>query len=77
MASLEALGLGRADGPWSGASSAASGMGADIWTSGLRWPSGVQDEIVTRKREPKGGACTKGMLRRALEIGCDAKLNVL
>lgn len=49
ISSSEVLGLGRADGPWLGASCAASGMGADIWTSGLRWPSGVHDEIVMRK----------------------------
>ena len=47
--SSEVLDLGRADESGLGLRSAARGMGADIWTRGLRWPSGVQDEIVTRK----------------------------
>ena len=46
---MEMLGLRRADKPWLGASSAAKGMGADIWKSGLRSLSGVHDEVVMRK----------------------------
>ena len=58
---VEVLGLRRAVGSWLGATSSASGMGAESWTRGLRWPSGVHDEVVMRKmaRARKGSVATR------------------
>ena len=54
--SSEVLDLGRADESGLGLRSAARGMGADIWMSGLCWASGVHDATVRRKvaRRRKG-----------------------